>query len=120
MSTERIDLGHGFSYSFFSWSPDRELNPQYEGVADVEHAGVILFFKDPADASDAEPYSVGGPWFDTPETRAIPGFPKRNFWTLVSEEPLHLEPSIQTYAYVEGEHVPEHHGFIREGRWVPA
>lgn len=37
-------------------------------------------------------------------------------WTLVSLDPLHVEPSVQTTCQ---NHAP-HHGFIREGRWVPA
>lgn len=34
-------------------------------------------------------------------------------WTLVSLEPLHVEPSIHCLSCRE-------HGFIRNGQWVPA
>lgn len=108
---DRIDLGSGFSYTFFSWNPDRELNPQYADVPDVERAGIVLY---------KDGHTIGGPWFDTPEVRAIPWSGKRNFWTVVSFDPLHLEPSIQTYRYENGQHIPDHHGFIRNGRWESA
>lgn len=105
------DLGEGFSYSFFSWRPDRNLNPQYVDIPDVEKAGILLY---------KDGRAIGGPWFDTPEVRAIPWSGKRNLWQLVSLDPLHIEPSIQTYKYESGEHIPEYHGFIRGGRWVNA
>lgn len=37
-------------------------------------------------------------------------------WELVSLDPLHVEPSIRTTCR---EH-PEHHGWIRDGRWTDA
>lgn len=106
-----IDLGHGFSYSFVGWHPDRDLNPQYEGIPDVDRAGIIIW---------CDGQAVGGPMFDLPEVRAIPGLKDRNFWTVESWDPLTISPSIQMYEYRDGQHVPSHHGFIREGKWVPA
>ena len=35
-------------------------------------------------------------------------------WTLYSLDPLHVEPSVQCTLH------PEHHGFIRNGRWEQA
>lgn len=43
--TEReydIDLGDGHLLKFFCWAPDRDLNPQYEGIADVEKFGALI------------------------------------------------------------------------------
>lgn len=103
------DLGMGFSYTYFSWDPDRALNPQYGGIPSVERAGIILWHSGEV---------VGAVWFDLPEVRAIPG--EKKMWLVVSFDPLHLEPSIQTYkieARKNGQLVPEHHGFIRRGRW---
>lgn len=108
---DAIDLGGGFAATFFTWDPNRDLNPQYVDVASVERAGIILW---------KDGVAIAAPWFDTPETRAIPWTGKRVFWRVVSLDPLHLEPSIQTYRYEGGHHVPDHHGFIRGGRWVPA
>lgn len=34
-------------------------------------------------------------------------------WTLVSMDPLHVEPSIHCLSCGE-------HGFIRDGKWIPA
>ena len=34
-------------------------------------------------------------------------------WELISEDPLHVEPSLQCRSC-------PNHGFIRGGRWVPA
>lgn len=97
------DLGHGFSFSFTSWQPNRELNPQYEGIPDVEKCGVLIF-------KDGE--AVSSIYFDTPEVRRIPG--TRHFWRLVSLDPLHVEPSLQMY---DKAGKPSHHGFIRGGQW---
>jgi hypothetical protein len=105
-----IDLGMGFSVVFFSWSPDRALNPQYEDVADVEMAGIII-------SKDGE--NIGSCWFDTEDVAAIPDR-KGPVWQVHSLDPLHIEPSVQMYEYLDGEFVPKYHGFIREGRWVPA
>lgn len=102
-----MDIGDGFAYEFFQWAPDRELNPQYIGIPDVERAGIHLL---------KDGVSIGTCWFDTPEVRAIPS--TKTMWQLVSLAPLHIEPSIQTYKYVDGQHVPEYHGYIRQDRWV--
>ena len=39
--------------------------------------------------------------------------PNRPTWTLESRDPLTLSPSIQCRTC-------GHHGYIREGRWIPA
>lgn len=108
MSSNRYDLGGGFSYRYFRYH-------------DIEQAGVTVWFKNRA---------VGACWFDFPHVRAsLPlseGADDRRFWTVVDQNPLHLEPSIQTYSYVPATNgqparfEPEFHGYIRGGVWVPA
>lgn len=105
MTSERRDLGYGFSYTFFVWSPDRELNPQYAGIPDIDPAGVLIWRGETV---------VAGPWFDMPAVRRVHKGP---VWQLVSLNPLHIEPSIQMY---DPPNVPSYHGFIRDGRWIPA
>lgn len=108
-----IDIGEGFSYTFFGWDPDRDLNPQYDGIPSIEKAGVVIF-KDGA--------GVASCTFDTPETQGHPVRQDRPVWQLLSLEPLHIEPSIQMYLYDKDkkELVKSHHGYIRNGRWVNA
>lgn len=55
-------------------------------------------------------WSPGGVPFNVPEQRAEDRRPR---WTVVSLDPLHLEPSILCG-------LCGHHGFIRNGAWVPA
>jgi hypothetical protein len=105
MTTDLRDLGDGFSWTFFVWSPDRDLNPQYKDVPDIDPAGVLIW-------RDGE--VVAGPWFDLPAVRQRHQGP---VWQVVSLDPLHLEPSIQMY---DNQGAPSFHGFIRDGRWVAA
>jgi hypothetical protein len=37
-------------------------------------------------------------------------------WELISLEPLTVTPSVQTTCHLH----PPHHGFITDGKWVPA
>jgi hypothetical protein len=92
---ERHDLGHGATYS-------RVVNAAGEWVGIYEwHV-----CQDP----DGEP-SAGGVWFD------VPGLPEHAAagptWTVESWDPLTLSPSIACRSC-------GHHGFIRDGKWVPA
>jgi hypothetical protein len=54
--------------------------------------------------------SGGSVLFDIPANEDFPDHAK---WTLVSLEPLHLEPSLLCV-------ICGSHGFIRDGLWVPA
>lgn len=47
--------------------------------------------------------------FDVPEAEGLGG-PR---WQLLSLDPLHIEPSVLCRGC-------GHHGFVRDGRWVPA
>ncbi len=98
MSAKSIDLGSGFSFRYYSWAPDRDLNPQYHDVPDVEHAGIILTC----------PHGDGGVPFKVPGHRVF-----ADGWDVLTSEPLTLAPSIlRTECGC--------HGFVRNGRWVGA
>ncbi len=111
---DEIDLGNGHTLRFTRWAPDRELNPQYDGVPDVERWGAIVGHPAgphplvPADESTG--YCEGGITFDGPVQRQVhPCAPK---WTVESWDPLTLSPSLLCGC---GDH-----GFVRAGRWAPA
>jgi hypothetical protein len=57
----------------------------------------------------AEGHGCGGSvTFDVPGAEGLGG-PR---WQVISLDPLHIEPSVLCSC--------GHHGFIREGRWIPA
>jgi hypothetical protein len=87
-----FDLGHDHAYSFL--------------YMDDVLIGAMIEHKKP-DGSDC----WGGIYFDTPEARAKLA-DGRNYWQVQSLDPLTVSPSVLCYC---GDH-----GFIREGRWVPA
>jgi hypothetical protein len=97
-----IDLGSGHTATFVSWSPDRELNPQYADLPDIERVGVIV---------DTGNGCKSMAMFDLPAVRQV--FPDRPVWTVESWDPLTLSPSLLCKLCGD-------HGFIREGRWVGA
>lgn len=103
--TAPLDLGHDHTLRYTSWAPDRALNPQHADLPDVERVGAIVSHRRP-DGSLCE----GGILFDSEVTRRL--FDGRPRWTVESWEPLTLSPSLLCHC---GDH-----GFIREGRWVPA
>lgn len=103
---DRVDLGHDHWLSFFGWHPDRDLNPQYEGIPDVDKAGATVDHRKP-DGS----LCSGAITFDSPTMRAV-GQSERALWQVESWEPLTISPSLLCKC---GDH-----GFIREGCWVPA
>lgn len=101
---ETVDLGNGYELRYLKWAPDRKLNPQYEELPDVDRFAASL----------ACPHGeVGVVTFDGPVQRQLYGKdnPNRPLWSVTNEDPLTLEPSIQT---------PCCHGYIRDGEWVPA
>lgn len=101
------DIGHGVFLTWFVWAPDRELNPQYDGVPDIDPMGVTVWHKRPDGAQCG-----GAVPFDLPGVRERMGS-DRPLWQVVSLDPLHVEPSVLCRAC-------GHHGFIRDGRWEPA
>lgn len=91
-----------------SWSPDRRLNPQYEGIPDIKPCGLIITHEDGCKSSIT---------FDVPGAAEI--FAKYDLWQVISLDPIHVEPSIMRQGAKNGtDH--DHHGFIRAGRWVAA
>jgi hypothetical protein len=97
-----LDLGDDHGLQFFGWAPDRTLNPQYEGIPDVERAGAIVWHIDQRTGEE----HAGSVQFDTAAPLSGPK------WTVESWEPLTISPSVLCSC---GDH-----GFIREGRWVRA
>lgn len=102
-----IELGHDHRAYFTAWMPDRDINPQYDGIADVEKFGLVVEHPD-----KREPWKAcaGGITFDTPTAQQLGC---KVVWQIVSLEPatLHVEPSLLCLC---GDH-----GFIRNGRWEP-
>lgn len=103
-----LDLGHGHTLWFFGWYPDRALNPQYAGMPNVERAGASISHPR---ADDISRTCSGAVTFDLPETSHLAADDHR--WRVVSWDPLTIEPSV--LCRICGDH-----GYIREGRWVPA
>jgi len=109
--SEPLDLGSGVTLRFASWAPDRELNPQYDGVPDVDRYGAILSHHHPQIPGDEPLLCEHYITFDGEVQRQIEP-PHRAKWTVESWEPLTLSPSIASPCGL--------HGFVRSGRWVPA
>ena len=70
-----LDLGHGHWIRWASWSPDRDLNPQFAGLPDVERCTGIV--RHPLRDSDPEVqfvqrgYCEGAVTIDGPVTRQL-------------------------------------------------
>lgn len=109
-----IDLGSGHTLRFASWCPDRNLNPQYAGLPDVEKCTAIIRHElrpdDNQDFCRERGFCESAASLDSEVTRQI--FPEQALWQVDSWEPLTLSPSILCHCGV--------HGFIRGGRWVSA
>ena len=99
-----FDLGYEHYARSFRWAPDREPNPQYDGIPDEPFAGLII---DHPRHDNGEPCS-GVVTFDTPVTARV--FPNKPRWEIVNHDPLTLSPSIACSC---GDH-----GFIQDGKWV--
>ena len=103
------DLGHDHFLRYFSWAPeDLPGNRQLYGtqLPNVEKAGVIIRHQRP-----------NGDWcesaihFDLRELMLMRN--EGHVWQVISWEPLTLSPSLLCRLCGD-------HGFIRDGRWVPA
>jgi len=104
--SEPIDIGHGHTIRFTSWAPDREFNPQYADLPDVDPWGLLVDHSKP----DGSPCDGGVVTFASEAARRVD--PGRPVWTVESMEPLTISPSLLCHC---GDH-----GFIRDGRWIPA
>ena len=100
-----LDLGSDHTLRFTCWGPDRELNPQYAHLPDVDKFGAIVEHKTPEGKECG-----GGITFDGEVARATNRSP---VWTVEQWEPLTLSPSLLCKTCGD-------HGFIREGKWVKA
>jgi hypothetical protein len=101
-----LDLGEDHALAFTSWKPDRELNPQWADLHDVERIGAIVRHKR-ADGGDC----WSGIYFDCPVAWRV--FNPQSIWAVESWEPLTLSPSL--LCRICGDH-----GWIKEGKWVRA
>jgi hypothetical protein len=102
-----VDLGHNHWLDYYGWAPDDlpENRARYgTPLPRVKKAGAIISHLKP-DGSEC----FAGIHFDLPETKQLEGAR----WQVVSWEPLTLTPSLLCLTCKD-------HGFIREGRWVPA
>jgi hypothetical protein len=104
-SSDPLDLGHGHIATWTSWAPDRELNPQYAHLPDVERYGLLIKHSTP----DGSP-CMGSVVFASETAEAIS--PGKATWDVESWVPLTLSPSVLCSC---GDH-----GWIRDGRWVLA
>lgn len=89
-----IDIGHGSRIAFRSW-------------ADHDKAGLL----EEHDRPDGQGKCSGGVMFDLPGVREH--FPDSALWQVESWDPLTISPSLLCT-------VCGNHGFIRNGRWIPA
>jgi len=104
--TDRLDLGRGHAIQIAAWDPDLDLNPTLCRFSDqfpAKTSGIVTH-----DLPGGRECS-GAITFDVPLAREFFSGP---FWTVESWEPLTLSPSLLCHC---GDH-----GFIRDGRWVPA
>ena len=106
--SKATELGDGHYFQFVSWSPDRALNPQYDGIPDVEKYGGIHIHPCP----DGSGYCVGSITFDGEVQRKVDPRELAR-WTVHSLDPLSLSPSLLCRGRGS-------HGFIRDGKWVQA
>jgi hypothetical protein len=99
--TENFDFGSGYTGRWVGWHPDRELNPQYAGIRDLDRAALLITC----------PHGTEGVVsVHPPDYNPIFGVAA---WTVESWEPLTLSPSIlRTECGC--------HGFLRDGKWVSA
>lgn len=104
MRNADLELGHGVHVTFTAWG---EHDP----------AGLMEFHlcqggncRDPGGRPGR---CGGGILFDLPGVAQA--FPNRELWTLESLSPLTISPSLQC-----GCPGCSHHGFIRDGKWIPA
>lgn len=89
-----MDLGHGVLIEWMAW-------------ADHDRVGFIETHNRP----DGLGRCSGSVMFDLPGVREA--FPNDPVWSVESLDPLTLAPSIRCRTC-------GHHGFVRQGRWVPA
>jgi len=105
-----IVLGDEHYARYTAWAPDRELNPQYDGVPDVDRYGMMI-----AHMTLEGRLCMSAITFDGPVQRELDRERRRPMWQVHSliRGHEHLEPSLLCRACGD-------HGWIREGKWVRA
>lgn len=99
-----VDLGKGHFLAFCCWKCDRDLNPQYADIPDVERYSGIHIHPRP----DGNGYCVGSVTFRSESSLKLE--PGRPMWNVECWEPLTLSPSLLCRSCGS-------HGFIRNGKW---
>lgn len=100
------DIGHGVLISYVGWHPDRELNPSSAHLPDVDRYALLLGHQ------CRDTWTPNGCTLDSETARQLE--PEgRPMWTVENWDPLSLTPSLlcRTCGL---------HGWIRDGRWLPA
>jgi hypothetical protein len=100
------EIGHDHTIEFVGWHPDRDLNPQYAHLPDIERCGVQVNHLAP-DGSICSSFAH----FDLDAVKEV--FKNHPTWKVESWEPLTLYPSLLCKRCGD-------HGFIRNGKWEPA
>lgn len=100
-----IDFGNGHKGVFLRWAPDRELNPHTAHLPDVDRYAMVITHTSPAGNECAGQVTFAGD-----VQRQVS--PNSVTWDVQSWDPLTISPSVLCSC---GDH-----GFIREGRWIPA
>lgn len=90
--TNAVDIGHNTWISFIQDKDGNEIG--LNEWHDCKHD-----------------FTAGGVQFDNEAARRA--WPRGPFWQVISREPLTISPSVACGTC-------GHHGFIRDGRWVPA
>lgn len=111
-SGRAVDLGADHWYSFTVWAPDRELNPQYDAIPDINPAGAQVWHRR-ADGT----LCSGHVTFDSEHARVIS--PGRPVWQVESLDPLTISPSVLCTFPIDGVTCGDH-GWITDGKWIPA
>lgn len=105
MTIEFTDVGHGHSIAYTSWRPDRDLNPQYKDLRDVERYGLTIKHTNAGGF-----LCMGSVVFEGPVADEVsPDAPK---WAVESWQPLSLSPSISCHCGDQG--------YLKNGYWIPA
>ncbi len=109
---DEIDIGNDHYIKFVGWHPNRELNPQYKDIPDINYCGCLIRHKK---LNESNAYlgeeCMGFIHFDTPEVKII--FPNNHYWIVESYEPLTVSPSLLCKLCGD-------HGFIKNGKWIKA
>lgn len=111
MKAPDLDLGSGHVLRWSIWDPDLDFNPsikeRVQGLTFPATVGAIVSHKKGGDSCDGFIYFdvPAAHWFNAESVG-------KQYWKVEKWDPLTLSPSLLCHC---GDH-----GFIKEGRWVPA